>query len=188
MKILVIYAHPTGVGHHAYFLEKFTEKLKQKECSYEVLDLYQMNFNPILTKTDIDGTPDNQVLEFKEKVSESDRLVFIFPTWWQGMPAIMKGFFDRVFSAGFAFKYQNGLPIALLKSKRAIVFSATGGPKIINDFILRRKGMRVVVGDILKFCGVCAKGFSIGSARKLTEKNKIKIDSLVVKAYEYLVK
>lgn len=188
MKILIIYAHPTGEGHHGYFLEKFIETIKQKESSYEVIDLYKMNFNPVLTKEDLDGNPDNQILEFKEKVSQSNHLMFIFPTWWQGMPAIMKGFFDRVFSSGFAFKYQNGLPVALLKGKRAAVFSATGGPKIINDFILGRKGMRVVVGDILKFCGVCARGFSIGSARKLSEKNKRKIDSLVVKTYEYLTK
>lgn len=188
MKILIIYAHPTGVGHHAYFLDKFIEILKQKDCSYEVLDLYKLNFNPVLTKEDLDGVSDNQILDFKEKVSLSNCLVFIFPTWWQGMPAIMKGFFDRVFSAGFAFKYKNGIPLALLKGKKAAVFSATGGPKIINDFILRRKGMRVVVSDILKFCGICAKGFSIGSARKLDDKNKNKINFLAVKAYEYLIK
>ena len=101
---------------------------------------------------------------------------------------ILKGFFDRVFSAGFAFKYKNGFPVGLLKGKRAAVFSATGGPKIINKLLFGNKSMKVIVNDTLKFCGIKARGFSVGSAIKFNDNQKIKILKEVNKLAKYLYK
>lgn len=192
MKTLIVYAHPKHEGHHAYFLDELILVLENKKIDYELLDLYALNFDPILKPEEMVRQKDEDVnLEIKNlrlKVTEAEKLIFIFPTWWQSMPAILKGFFDRVFSAGFAFKYQNGIPVGLLKGKRAAVFSATGGPKIINKLLLGNKGMKVVVNDTLKFCGIKTRGFSVGSATKFTDKQKRKVLREVNKLVKYLYK
>ena len=192
MKTLIVYSHPNHLGHHGYFLEQLLLILNNKKIETEVLDLYTLKFDPVLRDEEL-RRQDNSVVsddikEYRQKVLEVDKLIFIFPTWWQSVPAILKGFFDRVFSAGFAFKYQNGLPVGLLKGKRAAVFSATGGPKIINKLLLGNKGMRVVVNDTLKFCGMKADGFSVGSATKFDDKQKRKILKEVSNLITYLYK
>lgn len=190
MKTLTIYAHPNHSGHHAYFLEQLTKKMELEKIDNEVLDLYNLNFNPVFSNEELmkSGETDLLIKNFQDKITEAEKLIFIFPTWWQGTPAIMKGFFDRVFSAGFAFEYQNGFPKGLLKGKNAAVFSATGGPKIINKLIMGNRGMKVVVNDTLKFCGIKARGFSVGSATKINDKKRVEILNQVNKMFNYLYK
>lgn len=192
MKTLIVYGHPNHLGHHGYFLEQLLLILDNKKVEYQVLDLYALKFDPVLKNEELSRQDDSlvspEVKEYRQKVSEADKLIFIFPTWWQGAPAIVKGFFDRVFSAGFAFKYENGLPKGLLKGKRAAVFSATGGPRVINKFIIGDKGLKVTVGNTLRFCGMRAKGFSVGSARKLDDNKKRLILNQVTKMVSYLYK
>lgn len=192
MKTLVIYGHPNHLGHHGYFLEQLTFVLNNKKIDYEILDLYALGFNPVLKTEELnrqsDSNVDLEIKKYRELVSLADKLIFIFPTWWQGAPAIVKGFFDRVFSAGFAFKYEKGLPKGLLKGKKAAVFSATGGPEIINKVLLGNRGMRVVVNDTLRFCGIKSKGFSLGSATKFNDNRKKllldKVNNLIKYLYE----
>ena len=192
MKTLIVYGHPNHLGHHGYFLEQLLLILNNKKVEYDVLDLYALKFDPVLRNEELsrqdDSIVSSDIKEYRQKVSEADKLIFIFPTWWQGPPAIVKGFFDRVFSAGFAFKYENSLPKGLLKGKRAAVFSATGGPRVINKFIIGDKGLKVTVSNTLRFCGMRAKGFSVGSARKFNDNKKRLILSRVTKMVSYLYK
>ena len=192
MKTLIIYAHPTHLGHHGYFLEELKIVLNNKKIDYSILDLYALNYDPVLRAEDLNFLPDYKISEitrsYQEKVIAADNLIFIYPTWWQGMPAILKGFIDKVFAAGFAFEYRKSMPRGLLNGKRAAVFSATGGPKMINKFIIGDKGMKLMLNNILKFCGFEAKGFSVGSARTLNDHQKKQIITEVSKMVLYLYK
>ncbi|MEI6835282.1 MAG: NAD(P)H-dependent oxidoreductase [Candidatus Falkowbacteria bacterium] len=192
MKTLIIYAHPTHLGHHGYFLEELKIVLNNKKIDYEILDLYALNYDPILRAEELNFSPDHKISEitknYQEKVTAADNLIFIYPTWWQGVPAILKGFIDRTFAAGFAFKYQNKMPKGLLTGKRAAVFSATGAAKIVNKFIVGDKGMKMMLNNVLRFCGFEAKGFSVGSARDLNDRQKKLIISEVSKLVLYLYK
>ncbi|WP_211320009.1 NAD(P)H-dependent oxidoreductase [Dyadobacter jejuensis] len=62
-------------------------------------------------------------------IAWADCLTFIYPIWWTGMPAIMKGYIDRVFSYGFAYSYQGGVQMGLLKGKKTIVVNTHGKSK-----------------------------------------------------------
>ncbi|MFZ2310168.1 MAG: NAD(P)H-dependent oxidoreductase [Patescibacteria group bacterium] len=192
MNTLIVYAHPTHTGHHGYFLDQLISVLDNKNIDYEVLDLYNLNYDPILKAEELGSRTTHKInettLDYQEKVKNADKLIFIYPTWWQGMPAILKGFFDRVFASGFAFIYKGGLPVALLKGKKAAVFSATGGPKVINKFLLSERGMKVITKNILGFCGIKAKGFSIGSARELNDNHKKQIITVASSMVSYLYK
>lgn len=192
MNTLIIYAHPGHTGHHGYFLDQVISLLDNKNIAYEVLDLYALNYDPILKADELGSRATHKIseitLDYQEKVKNADKLIFIYPTWWQGMPAILKGFFDRVFSSGFAFIYKGGLPVALLKGKKAAVFSATGGPKIINKFLLGERGMKIIIKNILGFCGIKAQGFSVGSARELNDNHKKQIITVANSMVSYLYK
>ena len=138
----------------------------------------------------------------QKKISNADRLIFIYPVWWNTMPAILKGFFDRVFTAGFAYRYKPvipamirakllmryafvtrfdyGIPMPLLKGKKAIVFLTTGAPKIAF-FITGNRFKKLIKRDILGFFGIKSKIYHIDNCRKLNEYQIEKIKRTVKK-------
>ncbi len=191
LKLLIIYAHPNHGGFHGYFLSQIEDILKsQRTVSYEILDLYALNYDPVLRDSELYSagrravSPENLI--FQEKIKAANRLLFIYPTWWQNMPAILKGFTDRVFTSGFSFVYKAGLPIGLLKGKKAAVFSATGGPRLYTQLLTRNQSLSVLTKDILSFAGIRTKGFSLGSARELNDKKRGDLRLIATEVSRYL--
>jgi len=188
--MLIIYANPHKSGFSGFILENLQKKLNQKKISYEVLDLYEMNYQPALIKeehyTSGNYKISDQNKEIQEKITNSNNLVFIYPIWWQNMPAILKGFVDRIFTPRFAFKYVGKFPMGLLKGKKAAVFTTAGSPRLIANLLFGDRGIKVMTKDTLGFCGIKAKSFPVGSARELDEKQKEKMKKLVKKAVNYL--
>ncbi len=191
-KLLIIYAHPNRIGHHGYFLKQIEAQLAVRQyADYEVIDLYALHFNPVLNDEELYSagryaiSPEN--LSFQEKITAADYLLFIYPTWWQNMPAILKGFIDKVFTSRFAFVYKNGLPVGLLKGKKAAVFTATGGPRIYSRIFKRDRVIKILTKDVLSFSGIKSRGFMIGSANKLDDKNMKKLGAAAQKVLQYLL-
>ena len=123
MKVLIVYAHPNLRSFNRAVLEAFTKGLSEGRHTYEVVDLYSIRFNPCLGGEDLANlmagkTPDD-IKEQQEKVSRSDGIVFIHPVWWTGPPAILKGWIDRVFSMGFAYRFdeRDGHPFGLVEAE-----------------------------------------------------------------------
>lgn len=190
-KLLIVIAHPNNTGHNRYFLENVCKTLEDKEISFEIIDLYKINYNPCLNLDNLYTVGNIKIndinKEIQEKIRNYERLLFIYPTWWQNMPAIMKGFFDNVFTPNFAYKYlKNGLPLALLKNKRAAIFTSTGGPKIYTKFFLFNPSIKSLKKHILSFSGIKSKGFILYSAKNL-EDNKQKIETISNKVIKYLM-
>ena len=106
MKILMIYAHPNDKSYNASILETVKENLSPKQ-ELRILDLYKGQFDPVLrfdaTHRRRDLANDVAMKHYRDLLVWADQLIFIFPTWWSGMPAILKGFIERVFVAGFAY-------------------------------------------------------------------------------------
>lgn len=193
--ILIIYAHPGPAGQHAYFLDKVKQLLEEKrsaDLNYEVLDLYTLNYEPRLKNSEL-YTANNREIgidteKIQEKIKESDSLLFIYPTWWQNMPAILKGFLDRTFVSGFAYRYEGHLPVGLLKGKKAAAFTATGQPRWFNFLIKRDRSLKVLLTDVLGFSGMETKGFSLGNSRALTDERKAALKKKAICVVKYLLK
>ena len=116
---LIVYAHPDAHdSHNAAIKRHVEENLKGRAKEYETIDLYAEGFNPLLSAQAAigKGEPDGLVEKYQGKIAKSERLIFIFPIWWYAPPAILKGFFDRVFTAGFAYNFRKepSMPKALL--------------------------------------------------------------------------
>ena len=95
------------------------------------------------------------------------------------MPAMMKGFFDKTFTSGFSFKYENGIPHGLLKDKKALVFITSGSASFISRILLGNRYVRTVKTDILGFCGVSARVKLIGKSNRFDDARKILIEKTV---------
>jgi putative NADPH-quinone reductase len=130
----------------------------------------------------------SQNKKYQTKIKKADKLIFIYPLWWGSMPAILKGFFDRILTPGFGYYYKkNGLPEKLLKGKKAAVFITSGSPIIYNE-LLQDRFTFGISKDILNFCGIKNKVFQIDKATKLTDAQKKKVKDKVNKGINYLFK
>jgi putative NADPH-quinone reductase len=107
MKNLIIFAHPESKNsHNGKILQIVKEKLEENKEETTIIDLYGEKFDPLVSKEEWSGIQNKTVQKYQNLVKEAHRLIFIYPVWWYGAPAILKGFFDRVFTNGFAYNFQ----------------------------------------------------------------------------------
>jgi len=156
-KILVIQGHPRSESLCGSIAREYAAAAEKGGSQVDMLDLPTLKFDPILRegyKADQKLEPD--LLKAQQLIREADHLVFVFPSWWASMPALLKGFLDRVFLPGFAFKYQTKSPFPekLLKGKTARIFITMDAPAWYYRWFNRAPGLRLLKFGTLEFCGV----------------------------------
>lgn len=191
MKTLIVYASPNKNGHCAQILQEVTARLSSENQSFEVLDLYSIKYSPVLPAAELytigNKKINGQNLKFQEMISNSDRLIFIYPLWWGSMPAILKGFFDRVFTPHFAYQFSHkGIPEGLLKGKKAAVFVSSASSNTIKLIFSQNRSSALIRDDVLKFCGISAKVYPIDKAVLLDDSQKQKITLAVKNGLDWL--
>lgn len=131
MHILAVFAHPSSKSFNRSILQILAEVAAAKGHDCNVLDLYEENFNPVLSDADFDTFNRAQIpediLDNQKRVKNADVVFFIHPIWWFGMPAILKGWIDRVFSYGFAYGHDSRGVKPLLAGKKAVIINTAGG-------------------------------------------------------------
>ncbi|WP_343696992.1 NAD(P)H-dependent oxidoreductase [Flavobacterium sp.] len=158
MKNLIIYAHPNEASLNHFFKNTIVESLEKSGQQIVVRDLNEINFNPVLSLEDMHGQRMGQVADDVKTeqnfISWADRIVFIYPIWWTGMPAIMKGYIDRVFSYGFAYRYDQGVQKGLLTGKQTIIVNSHGKSNAEYEAIGMDKALALTSDTgIFKYCG-----------------------------------
>ncbi|KFF13315.1 NAD(P)H dehydrogenase [Chryseobacterium soli] len=130
MRHLIIYAHPNSKSLNHQLLETVTESLRSANHEIEIRDLNQINFNPVMSLEDMQGQRMGKVADDvqteQDFISWAEHITFIYPIWWTGMPAVMKGYIDRVFSYGFAYRYDQGIQKGLLTGKKTVIINTHG--------------------------------------------------------------
>ncbi len=159
MKALLVYAHPNPKSFNHAVLEAVKEEFAAAGVAFDVRDLYALSMDPVLKAEDFlairEGKPLADVAKEQRFVKEADLLVVIHPVWWFSLPAILKGWIDRVFSAGFAYAYGKNGPEGLLKGKKVALFSTTGGSEKDYDTYGFKGAIRTAVDNgIFGFCGM----------------------------------
>ena len=164
MNVLIVTAHPSSHG----FTHKIAQRYKQEKEALGhdvfVMDLYKKKYaQPFLAFEDVkkDCTPRASHKSIQNKILWADELVFVFPVWWFGPPAILKNFFDQNFTAGFAYKYtSNGIRRELLEGRTARIFATADGPRPLYMLFKLMASLRWRVG-VLGFCGIELQTFDI---------------------------
>ena len=157
-KTLVINGHPDPLSYNEALAQSYIDALKVNDSiEIKYLALHSLDFNPNLEygyrkRTELE--PD--LLKALEYINWSDHTVWIHPLWWLGLPAIMKGFFDRAFLPGIAFTHNpDGETVGLFKGKTARIIT-TGGDLDINIYtdIYKSSGLIQLRDGILAYCGI----------------------------------
>lgn len=111
MNILIIYAHPSKKSYTFQILEQLQALLWKEKWTVKCSDLYKMNFQTDMTEEEYEREgllqPDllipADVQEEHKKIEWADGIIFLYPVWWSDCPAKLKGWFDRVYSLGYAY-------------------------------------------------------------------------------------
>lgn len=145
MKHCIIYAHPNKFSFNHAIKEKVINLINSLSDQYDLIDLYQQQFQPVLSANDFialqNQTVSDDLKKHQQLVAEADNLIFIYPIWWFGQPAILKGWIDRVFSSGFAYREDENGFMPLLSDKSATLIVTLGSQQEtlsqygIDDFI-----------------------------------------------------
>jgi len=108
---LVVAAHPSTQSFNRAVVKTYIAALRERRHRVECRDLYAAHFNPILSARDLaaighcKAAPD--VRREQAAIRQADVITLIAPMWWSGFPAMLKGYIDRVFCAGFAYVRSN---------------------------------------------------------------------------------
>lgn len=155
--ILVILGHPDTNSFCASLAKAYIDGAKSNGSEIRELKLGELKFDPILWK----GHKKIQELEpdlvkAQELIQWSSHMVFVYPNWWGSMPALMKGFFDRVLLPGFAFKYRENPQFwhKLLSGRTAHLMVTMDTPPWFYRWIYHRPGHNEMKRTILGFCGI----------------------------------
>ncbi len=155
-KIAVVLGHPDGKAFCGALAEAYGAGARQVGHDVTLLPLAEMAFDPVLRQ----GFRGNQPLESdlvyaQQVLHDAEHSVWVYPNWWGGPPALLKGFIDRAFLPGFAFQYTQGpLPQKLLKGRSAHVLMTLDTPVWWYRYAMGAPGLRVMQRGILQFSGI----------------------------------
>jgi len=163
MKILVLHAHPVETSFNASLHRLIVECLSAKGHEVDDCDLYAEDFDPRLTRAERlayhdPRSADDPVDPYVQRLLTAEALVLCFPVWNYGYPAILKGFFDRVFLPGVSFTMVNGkVTPSLHNIVKAAVVTSYGGSRL-RAFLMgdppRKLAMRLLRSTIRPFAPV----------------------------------
>ena len=164
MRVLVVYCHPVETSFHAALHQEVLKSLRAAGPEVDDCDLYAEGFNPVLSREERLGyhdVPGNQLplKPYVERLQWAEGIVFCFPTWCFGLPAMLKGYFDRLFMPGVAFDISDPAKVKpmLTHIKRISAVVTYGRPrwmawymgdpprKIVTRYMLRLTGRRAKV-------------------------------------------
>ena len=158
MKTLVIYAHPYEKSFNSYVLDFVKDNLNSKREIIDVIDLNADRFNPVMTKADLrvfSKGEYNDILaeDYSKRLKAANEIIFIFPIWWYGEPAILKGFFDKVFLKGHTYiEVDKVLQGTLVNKKVVLLTTSTTSLKTFKE--LGDPIKNVLINGILRAVGI----------------------------------
>ncbi len=148
MRVLVVYCHPVEDSLAAALHRAVVEALTGAGHEVDDCDLYAEGFQPVLTREErliYHDVPDNQapVKDYVERLFRAEAVVFVYPVWNFGMPAMLKGYFDRVFLPGVSFRLETGGVAPNLSNIRKVAVVTTYGGTRLRAFLVGEPPRRV---------------------------------------------
>jgi len=156
-RVLVVVGHASGASYGLALAQAYAAEARQRGHEVRLMQLAQLRFDPLLHE----GYRVVQPLEpdlqsAQEAIRWAGHLVFAFPVWWGGVPALMKGFLDRILLPGFAFRYEAGhrFPRQLLQGRSADLLVTMDTPPWYFRWGYGAPALKQMKRTVLEFCGV----------------------------------
>ncbi|MDA8141254.1 MAG: NAD(P)H-dependent oxidoreductase [Desulfobacteraceae bacterium] len=159
--ILVVLGHPDSGSFNHAIARVVCHALQSQGWRVVFHDLYAEGFDPLLPSAEIaeHGPVPDDVRRHCRELAEADGIVIIHPNWWGQPPAILKGWIDRVFRPGLAYRFEEGdggegVPMGLLKAKAALIFNTSNTPDPREQAVFGDPLEALWKRCILDLCGV----------------------------------
>lgn len=156
-RTLVILGHPSTNSFCSALADTYSHSAILAGHEVRVLRLGDLRFDPVLHQGYTQVQPlEPDLLSAQSDILWATHLTFVFPIWWGGIPALMKGFIDRIFLPGFAFKYRAGkaFPDKLLAGRTADLLVTLDTPPWYYRWFYRMPGIHQMRKTTLGFCGI----------------------------------
>lgn len=156
MRVLLILGHPRPDSFGAALFEAFQRGLHEAGVEHRALRLADLQFDPhVRCPSPADQTLEPALAEAQRLIAWAQHLVFVYPNWWGTMPALLKGFLDRILTPGFAFRFhRDGSWDKLLTDKTAELLTTMDTPRWVYRWIYAAPGERAMARATLGFCGI----------------------------------
>lgn len=160
MHTLVILAHPYAKSYCHALYERVVLTLEQAGHTVDRLHLDGEAFDPVMRGADLavyakGQSADPAVPGYQARIDAAQQLVFIFPIWWEVMPALLKGFLDKVFTKGWAYEPAKlGVKGHLDHIQRAVIVTTMNTPKWAYRWLYGDAVQRALVRGTMRKCGV----------------------------------
>lgn len=159
MNVLIIYAHPNPRSFNRAILDTVATALHQQGHTVRIHDLYEMQSRAVLDGEDLlrnwRGDLPADTRREQDAVLWARKLIFIYPIWWFGPPAILKGWIDRVFTRKFAFDFGPSGMMGLLTHEKALIINTLGGDEATyRQQCWEELLVRPMAEGILGACGI----------------------------------
>lgn len=158
MQVLIVLGHPRGDSLSAALADAYREGAEEVGADVDVLKLFEIEFDPhVREPSPEDQVPEPAIRGALHRIGRADHLVFVYPTWWGTLPALLKGFLDRVVMPGFAFRFHAPDSLewtSLWNDKSAQIITTMDTPPLVYRWIYRQPGNNAMKRATLGFCGV----------------------------------
>jgi putative NADPH-quinone reductase len=177
VRVLVVHAHPVAESFGAGIRDRAVSALRASGHDVDVLDLWEEEFEPALSLAERRGHLDPpeskpQLARHFVPLRRADAIVLVYPTWWGGPPAMLKGWFDRVWANGVAFRLPSGrstITGTLRNVRRIMVLTTHGSGKLVNVMeaepgkVMIRRTLRLMCHPLTRFRWVAMYGVDTAS-------------------------
>lgn len=156
-QVLIVNGHPDKESFNYALSEAYVKGVNKTNSILSKINISDLEFNPNLAfgyRKRMELEPD--LVDAIDNIKKADHIVWIFPMWWYGYPALMKGFIDRTFLPGITYQPMEGkpLPKKLLKGKSARLIITADTPKWYDFLIMKRPAINQFKKGTLQFCGI----------------------------------
>jgi NAD(P)H dehydrogenase (quinone) len=173
---LVLTAHPFADGFVRALGAAWAEGAEEAGAVVDQIDVHDLDFEPRLRSAyRSDQALETDLEDLRDRIAGAAHLTVSTPTWWSSVPAGLKGAFDRVLLPGWAFRYENGLPVPGLSGRSARLIMTMDAPLWYDTIFNHRASRRQVERGVLGFCGFSVKTRAFGSVGTSSEEQRAKM-------------
>ncbi len=159
MRTLVVYCHPVPESYCAALRDAAVATLTARGDEVRIVDLYAEGFDPVMTAGERriydQGPPADPALQpYVENLKWAQAVLFVYPTWWYGLPAMLKGWFDRVWATGVVFDLppDGGRIVSRISHIRRIGIVTTCGATMLVSFLMGQPGRKTIMRGMRALC------------------------------------
>ena len=168
-RVLIVQAHPDATQRHFChaLAEAYATGARNAGCEVRSIDIGRIDFPLLRSKAQWDAGSLPSTLEpAQADIQWAEHLVFFFPLWLGGMPALLKGFLEQVARPGFAIEQvrEGGLPKKLLSGRSARVVVTMGMPAMVYRWVFRAHSLKALERNILGFVGIAPVHETLGGS------------------------